>query len=203
MRRRVQRGEVIVRTGQPFEYLIRPGSGLLLSTAHGRVTGLHLPGDIVGVGGLAGGVHPFDVHALESGHVRLAPFALIEQLAGTEPQLLKALHRAMSAEMLRQHQLVALLTHPSAEGRLAAFLADLWTRRAYKGDAEFVLLSLSRAEIGSYLGLTMESISRGFARLARRGLVDVRRRRLRVVDLPRLGMFATEHRRANASTQVV
>lgn len=193
MRRRVRRGELVVRAGQPLETLIWVGSGLLLSDAGERVADFHLAGDIVGMSGIASGVHPFDIRALEDGNLRLAPFALIEQLANTEPQLLKALHRAMSAELLRQHQLATVMACPSAEGRLAAFLADLWTRRPQADDRQFVLLPMSRAEIGSYLGLTMESISRGFARLARRGLVDVRRRRLRIVDLPRLRAFATGH----------
>lgn len=189
VRQRVRRGDLIVRAGQPFERLNWLGSGLLSSTGQ-RVMGFHLPGDIIGMEGVSRGVHPFDVRALEDSNVRQAPFGLIEQLATTEPQLLMALHRVMSHELHRQQQLASVLTCPSAEGRLAAFLVDLWARRRAVDEHAFVLLTVGRADIGSYLGLTMESISRGFARLAVRGFIDVRRRRLRVVDMPGLRAFA-------------
>lgn len=189
VRRRLRRGEVIARAGERFESLAWVGSGLLASCGD-RVMGFHLPHDIVGLDGVADGVHPFDIRVMEEGSVRLASFTLIEQIANSEPLLLKALHRVMSHELLRQHQRALVLACPSAEGRLAAFLVDLWTRRGSVDDVHPVLLPISRADIGSYLGLTMESISRGFARLAARGLVDVRRRHLRIVDLPRLHLFA-------------
>lgn len=199
VRQRVRRGELVVRAGQRFESLIWVGSGLLMSTAaqhgaSGRTVDFHLPGEIIGLHGIADGVHPFDLRVLEDSALRLAPFALLEQLANAEPQLLQALHRLMSRELLRGQQLAMVLAATSAEARLAAFLADFWQRRrdgvAHQGQ---VLLSMGRADIGSYLGLTMESISRSFARLARRGFIDVRRRRLRIVDIAGLRALAAEH----------
>jgi len=199
VRQRIRRGEFVVRAGQRFESLIWVGSGLLMSSAAqrseaGRTMDFHLPGEIIGLHGIADGLHPFDVRVLEDGGLRLAPFALLEQLANAEPQLLQALHRAMSRELLRGQRLATVLAATSAEARLAAFLADFWQRRregaAHQGQ---VMLSMGRADIGSYLGLTMESISRSFARLARRGFIDVRRRRLRIVDMAGLQALAAEH----------
>lgn len=199
VRRRVRRGEFLVRAGQRFESLTWVGSGLLMSCGTrsrdaARAMGFHLPGEIVGLDGIGDGVHPFDVHVLEDSVVRQAPFVLLEQLASAEPQLLQALHRAMSRELLRSGQLAMVLAATSAEARLAAFLVDYWQRRRANGiQQDDVVLAMGRADIGSYLGLTMESISRGFARLARRGLIDVRRRRLRMVDIDGLRAFVAEH----------
>lgn len=199
VRQRVRRGELVARAGQRFESLVWVGSGLLMSTAMqrgaaGRTVDFHLPGEIVGLHSIADGVHPFDVRVLEDSALRLAPFALLEQLANAEPQLLQALHRLLSRELLRGQRLAMVLAVTSAEARLAAFLADFWQRRregaAHHGQ---VVLSMGRADIGSHLGLTMESISRSFARLARRGLIDVRRRRLRIVDIAGLQALAAEH----------
>lgn len=173
------------------------GSGLLVSQA-GRVVAFHLRRDIVGLDAVADGVHPCDIRVLEDGVLRLARFALIEQLSNAEPLLLDALHRTMSRALLRPQQHMQWLTCPSAEARLAAFLADLWTRSGLGEGGNFVLLPMSRAEIGSHLGLTMESISRGFARLAGRGVLEVRRRRLRIADLARLRALADGHLRTTA-----
>jgi len=199
VRQRVRRGDLVLRAGQRFESLIWVGSGLLMSHAArrgraGRAMAFHLPGEIVGLHGIADGVHPFDVHALEDGSLRTAPFALLEQLANAEPHLLQALHRVMSNELLRDQRLTMVLAATSAEARLAAFLADFWQRRGESTPQHVpILLPMGRADIGSYLGLTMESISRGFARLARRGFIDVRRRRLRIVDVAGLQALAAAH----------
>lgn len=198
VRRRVRRGDVVVHAGQRFETLIWVGSGTLMSCVERRdgtlrTAGFHLPGEVVGLHGVADGVHPFEVRALEDGALRLAPFPLLEQLANAEPELLQALHRTMSNELMRAQQLAAVMAAISAEARLAAFLVDLWRRRHDGAPPAPVVLPMGRADIGSYLGLTMESISRGFAQLARRGLVEVRRRRLRIVDIGGLSALAAAH----------
>jgi CRP/FNR family transcriptional regulator len=187
-RTRVRKGEALFHAGAPFASLFAVRFGSLKSTVtaeDGReqVAGYHMAGDIIGLDAIGSGSHGSDAVALEDSEVCIVPFQEIEALARTVPALQRNLHRLMSREIERDHGLMLLLGSMRAEERLAAFLLSLSERyhgRGYSA-SEFVL-RMTREEIGSYLGLTLETVSRLFSRFRQEGLIDVTGRQVKLLD---------------------
>jgi CRP/FNR family transcriptional regulator len=191
-RRRVRRHETLYRASAPFTSLYAVRSGFLKSyviTDDGReqVTGFQMPGEIVGLDGIDAEAHRLNVVALEDTEVCVIPFARLEQMAGRMPALQHQLHRMMSREIVRDQGVMTLLGTMDAEQRVAAFLLSLSQRFAARGyaKAEF-MLRMTREEIGSYLGLKLETVSRIFSRLQHSGLIGVRNKNVRLHDLAAL-----------------
>jgi CRP/FNR family transcriptional regulator len=186
-RKRVRRGEALYRAGSPFEsiYAVRSGffkSRMVLGDGRDQVTGFHMAGEIVGMDGIGHGAHAADLMALEDSEVCVIPYARLH-----EPDLQRQLHKAMSRELVRDHGVMMLLGTMRAEERLAAFLLSLSQRfvaRGYASD-EFHL-RMTRNEIGSYLGLSLETVSRLFSRFHDEGLVAVQQKHIRILDIPGL-----------------
>lgn len=187
-RRRVKARQTVYREGDRFHfiYAVRMGtfkSILLLADGREQVSGFYMAGDLMGLDGVANAAHASSVTALEDADICVIPYARLAELAnlGGEFQLLVS--RLMSREIVREHGLMLLLGSMNAEERLAAFLLNLSRRMKARGfsPSEFHL-RMSRAEIGSYLGMTLETVSRTFSAFQERNLLEVERRHIRIAD---------------------
>ena len=192
-RRKVRRKTPLFRTGEKFQalYAIRTGVFKTCVTAEdGRdqVTGFQMAGEIVGLDGIVNDQHTCDAIALEDAEVCVMPFDRISEVGALQQHL----HRVMSREIVREHGVMLLLGTMRAEERLAAFLLNLVQRLQARGFSRSELvLRMTRQEIGSYLGLKLETVSRTFSRFAEDGIIDVHQRHVRILDVERLrGMLA-------------
>ena len=191
-RRRVSKGEHLYRAGAALAalYAIRSGflkSCVLHEDGREQVAGFHMMGDLLGMDAIGASRHTSDTVALEDSEVCEMPFPLLEQLSREVPSLQQQLHRVMSREIVREHGVMLLLGSMRAEERLAAFLLNLSQRFAARGySATEFNLRMTRQDIGSYLGLKLETVSRAFSAFQAQGLMTVRQRQVRILDLPRL-----------------
>jgi CRP/FNR family transcriptional regulator len=149
-----------------------------------QVAGYHMLGDIIGLDGIGTDRHGCQAVALEDTEVCVMPFDRLEDLARSVPQLQHNLHQFLAREITRDHGVMLLLGSMRAEERLASFLLNLserYRRRGYSS-SEFVL-RMTREEIGSYLGLKLETVSRLFSRFQEEGLIQVQGRAVKIVDM--------------------
>jgi CRP/FNR family transcriptional regulator len=195
-RRVVSRGEHLYRAGDPFTsiYCVRSGSiKTYVNSDDGseQVTGFHLPGELLGLAGICSEDMPGSAVALETSSVCEIPFERIDILTESLPRLKDELIRLLSQKVLHYQTLTMLLSRKSAEERLAALLLSLSTRFKRRGfsPTEFYL-SMSRNDIGNYLGLAVETVSRMFTRFDAEGLLTVQRKYIKLHDLERLKIMA-------------
>jgi CRP/FNR family transcriptional regulator, anaerobic regulatory protein len=187
-RRSVPRGQAIFRAGEPFRsiYAVRTGFfKTCVSTPDGRdqVTGFQMAGEVIGLDGIGAEQHQCDAVALEDSQVCVIPYGRLEELSREFTDLQRQFHKIMSREIVRDHSVMLLLGSMRAEERLAAFLLNLAQRLKARGfSSEALLLRMTRDEIGSYLGLKLETVSRTFTRFQDEGLLDVKLRAIRIVD---------------------
>ncbi|GAA4354589.1 fumarate/nitrate reduction transcriptional regulator Fnr [Variovorax defluvii] len=187
-RRKVKRRETLFRTGDPFTSLFAIRSGFFktrVASEDGRdqVTGFQMAGEIIGLDGIVNDQHSCDAVALEDAEVCVMPFHQIEALSREVQALQRHVHQIMSREIVREHGVMLLLGSMRAEERLAAFLLNLVQRLHARGfsQSEFIL-RMTREEIGSYLGLTLETVSRTMSKFMSDGILDIDQRRVRIVD---------------------
>ena len=191
--RLVKRGDAIYRADDPFQsiYAIRAGSfKTVVMHRDGReqVTGFHLAGEVLGLDGVCTERHSSDAIALEDSSVCIIPYALLESLCGESKRLQQQVLRMMSGEIVRESSLMMLLGTMSAEQRVASFLLSLSNRMKARGysAAEFNL-RLTREEMGNFLGMKLETVSRMFSKFQREGLVQTHGKQIRIVNLDALG----------------
>lgn len=187
-RRKVRRGDALFRAGDRFDALYAVRLGFLKSTvmsSDGReqVTGFHMAGELVGLDGIGTETHSCDTVALEDTEVCVIPYQRLEEVAAAVPVLRHHFHKVMSREIVREHGVMLLLGSMHAEERLAAFLLNLSQRFEARGYSrtEFVL-RMTRAEIGSFLGLKLETVSRVLSRFAQEGLIEVNQKHVRILN---------------------
>ena len=191
-RRPIQRGEHLFANCDAFHsiYAVRSGSLKTYSlTADGReqVTGFFLPGEIVGLDAIGGGQHSCAARALETTSVCEIPFTELETLGERLPSLPKQMLRIMSKEMHHDQLLLMLLGKRSADERLAAFLISLSQRFGQRGySSSEYNLSMARNDIGNYLGLAVETVSRLFTRFQQQGLIEVQNKYIRLQNMEQL-----------------
>ncbi|MEW5708414.1 MAG: helix-turn-helix domain-containing protein [Pseudomonadota bacterium] len=189
VRRRVRRGESLFRSGDPFNnlYAIRSGffkTAMLYADGREQVGGFYMAGEMLGLNGIGSQVHINTATALEDGEVCSASFPALERALLDSPLMQRRFHKIMAEEIVREQTAMMLLGSFAAEGRLAAFLLNLAYRYASRGySSEEFHLRMSREELGSYLGLTLETVSRTFSRLHDAGLVEVNLKRVRILDV--------------------
>ena len=191
-RRRLKRGDSVFQAGGEFGavYAIRSGffkTSVVDGEGREQVTGFHMGGELLGLDGLGSGRYHATAVALEDSEVCVLPYALVEQLAREIPSLQRHLHSVLAREIVRDHGVMMLLGSMRAEQRLATFLTNLsrrFTARGYS-PSEFHL-RMTREEIGSYLGLKLETVSRLFSRFQEDGLIEVHQKHVRIVDIPGL-----------------
>ena len=156
------------------------------TTRDGRdqVTGFYMAGEIIGMDGIGGERHTCTLMALEDSEVCVMPFSRIEDLSREIEPLQRHFHKIMSREIVRDQGVMLLLGSMRAEERLAAFLLNLSQRFLRRGfsASEFVL-RMTREEIGSYLGMKLETVSRLFSRFHEEQLIEVRQKHVRIRDI--------------------
>jgi CRP/FNR family transcriptional regulator len=196
-RRTVKKGELLYRFGDPlrFLYAIRRGSLKttgLMEDGRAQVTGFHLPGELLGIDAISTDVHPCSAEALETSEVCEIPYPALEDLARSIPGLQHQLFRIMSREIVDDERLLIMLGRMTAEERLAACLVSFSQRYARLGGSgmEFKL-TMSRQDLGDYLGLALETVSRLFSRFQEEGLIEVRGRTIRLLESERLTAMVT------------
>ena len=197
-RSRLRRGQVIYRVGEAFTtlYALRSGSCktvLLAQDGQGQVAGYHMAGDVIGVDGIAGARHQCDASALEDMEVCPLPFEQVEHLARVDEAFRQNVQGLLSQDGARVRGLMTVLGTMRAEQRLAFFLLDLSQRYRARGysSCEFVL-RLTREEIGSYLGLKLETVSRLFSQFQRVGLIRVEGRAVTLLDKAALSQLVSQ-----------
>lgn len=187
-RRRVTRGTMLFKAGDPFHaiYAIRRGCMKSVVTRKGgaeQVSAFYMVGELLGLDGMGRGRYDSSAVALEDTEVCVLPFSLIAQLAHERPSFQHRLYAVLSREISRNQNVMLLLGTMRAEERLAAFLLSLSSRFARRGHSPFELsLRMTRDDIGSYLGLTLETVSRLFGRFRNAGLLEVDQRIVRIRD---------------------
>ncbi|WP_198968710.1 helix-turn-helix domain-containing protein [Xylophilus sp. ASV27] len=186
-RRKVRRREMLFRDGEPFTslYAIRTGvfkTRVASEDGRDQVTGFQMAGEIIGLDGIVNDQHTCDAVALEDSEVCVMPFHRIEELSREVTALQRHVHQIMSREIVREHGVMLLLGSMRAEERLAAFLLNLVQRLHARGFSRSELvLRMTREEIGSYLGLKLETVSRTLSKFAADGIVEVEQRNVRIV----------------------
>lgn len=191
-RRKVPRDAFLYRMEDPFTnlYAVRLGhfkTYQISIEGEQQVTGFQMAGELLGMDAISTERHNCDAVALEDSEVCEIPFTRLEQLFGHIPTLLRHFHRMMSREITREQSVMLLLGNMRAEQKFAAFLVNLSSRYAARGySATAFQLRMSREEIGNYLGLTIESISRLLSRFKKLGLLKVSNREIEILQPERL-----------------
>lgn len=190
--RPIQREQFLYRSGDEFRsiYVVRSGSIKTFTTTkigEQQVTGFHLPGEIVGLDGVSSDYYGCSAQALEMTSLCQVPFNRLEELSSLLPGLQHQLHRLMSKELLADQEVLLQLGKMSAEERLAAFLINLSTRSSRRGYSPYEFnISMTRTDIGNYLGLAVETISRQFTHFQDLGYLQAARKHIKILDLDAL-----------------
>ena len=194
----IRRGQTMFQAGQALDYIyaIRSGSAkTYLTTEDGRVqiTGLHVPGELLGLSAIDSKRYSSEAMALETTSVCEVSMERLEAVADRIPAVYYQMLRIMSNQICDNERLMLLLGKHSAEERLAAFLLGLSRRFAARNySATQFNFSMSRGDIGNYLGMAEETVCRVLSRLQDLGLIRVQRRRVAVLDLEALKDLAKE-----------
>jgi len=187
-RRTVHRGETLFRAGDSFQSLYAVRAGFFktcVSSEDGRdqVTGFQMAGELLGLDGIGTDRHTCDAVALEDSVVCVIPYHELEHVSQEVQDLQRVFHKIMSREIVRDHGVMLLLGSMRAEERLAAFLMNLTQRLHIRGYSQTALiLRMTREEIGSYLGLKLETVSRTFSKFQDEGILEVKQRDIRILD---------------------
>ena len=197
-RRRVKRGSALFNAGDSFTSLYAVRSGFFktsVTTADGRdqVTGFQMTGEIIGMDGIVQDKHSCAAIALEDAEVCVLPFDKLEQLSREFSTLQHHVHKIMSREIVRDHGVMLLLGSMRAEERLAAFLLNLVQRLHARGFSQSeLILRMTREEIGSYLGMKLETVSRTFSKFMEDGIIDVKQRYVHIKDTDALAALVNQ-----------
>jgi len=190
--RKLNKGDFLYRVGDSFRSLfaIRTGSTKTCEIAADgsvQITGFHLPGELLGIDAINSDIHPCDVIALETTEVCELPFGKLETLARELPGLQHQLFRLMSREVAEEEGQLLMLGRMKAEERLAAFLLSFSKRFQLLGYSPTDLrLPMSRQDLGDYLGLALETVSRLFSRFQEDKLITVQGRNVKLLNIVRL-----------------
>jgi CRP/FNR family transcriptional regulator len=186
--RPLKKGEMLFRQGDDFGsvYAVRSGALKTFSVSGGgeeQVTGFHLPSELIGMSGMDAEAYPVSAVALDTTSVCEIPFERLDELSAQLPQLRRQLLRVMSRELQDDQRMMLLLSKKTADERIASLLVNLSARFRARGfSAQQFRLSMSRNEIGNYLGLAVETVSRVFTRFQQAGLIEAMGKEVRILD---------------------
>ena len=195
-RKTIKRGDFLYRTGDRFRaiYAIRGGSiktSLLTDDGRIQVTGFHVPGKVLGLDAIVTSQYNCEAAALETTGVCEVPFSRFEELSRKIPDLQYKMLKIMSQEILDNRELMLLLGKMNGEERLATYLLSMSNGLEKRGSPSIQFnMSMSRSDIGNYLGMAEETISRIFTRFQEEGLITLQRRHVTINDPDRLGAIA-------------
>ncbi len=201
IRKSVKRGSLLFHTGEKFTslYAIRTGFfKTCINTEDGRaqVTGFQMAGEVIGLDGIVNDQHTCDAVALEDAEVCVMPFDRIEEISREVNALQRHVHKIMSREIVREHGIMLLLGSMRAKERLAAFLLNLVLRLQARGFSKSELvLRMTREEIGSYLGMKLETVSRTFSKFSDNGVIEVNQRHIQIRDAEALQRIVNQQLR--------
>ena len=184
---RLKKGEFLFRSGESFHSLYAIRTGFFKTTVasqdgRDQGTGFFMSGELIGMDGICTHSHSCDAVALEDSEVCELPFGHMEALSKEIPSIQTHFFRLMSREIVRDQGVMLLLGNMRAEERIAAFLLNLSQRLHHRGfAANDFILRMSREEIGSYLGLKLETVSRTLSRFHQEGLIVVEHKHIRLL----------------------
>ncbi|MCS3902811.1 CRP/FNR family transcriptional regulator [Methylohalomonas lacus] len=194
----IQRGGIIFKSNSPFRAIYAIRSGMVkqyyeCSDGQQKILGFYLPGEMLGFDGIAKGRHQYSAATLETTTICELNYEELKWVCSRTERLDERFHCLMSQEISKENESLLLLKSKTAEQRLAIFLNSLSCRYKQLGySANEFKLSMSRAEIGSYLGLTIETVSRLFSRMQREGLIESHHHTLRILDPTHLHALCSE-----------
>ncbi|WP_440877290.1 fumarate/nitrate reduction transcriptional regulator Fnr [Thalassotalea sp. PLHSN55] len=195
-KRPIHKGEQIFQDGEKMQalYAIRSGTFKTFTVneqGEEQITGFHLAGDLLGFDAIAESEHPSFAKALETSMVCEIPYNTLDTLSNSMPKLKKQILRLMSNEIREDQEMLTLLNRKNAEQRLATFISALSARYHDRGlsSVEF-RLSMTRSDIGNYIGLTVETISRLFNRFHKSGLIKIDGKLITILDITKLNEVA-------------
>lgn len=186
--RPLKKGEFLFRQGDVFDsvFAVRSGALKTFSLSDGgeeQITGFHLPSELVGLSGMDTEAYPVSAQALETTSVCEIPFERLDELSILLPQLRRQLMRVMSREIRDDQQMMLLLSKKTADERIATFLVNLSARFRARGfSPNQFRLAMSRNEIGNYLGLAVETVSRVFTRFQQNKLLEAEGKSVHILD---------------------
>lgn len=195
--RPLQKGEYLYRANDTFQsvFAIRSGAVKALTLSDNgseQITGFYLPGEVVGMDGIADNRYTNSVIALETASVCEIPFNRMEDLSLKIPTLQRHFFQLLSREITQDQHIIALLSKSSAETRIAALLLSISTRNNRRQlSATRFHLPMSRTDMGNFLGLTIETVSRIFSRLQKQGILAADKKEITILDLPALTALST------------
>ena len=206
VRRVVRTGEWVYRAGDAFEALYVVHAGLFKTvgvSVDGReqVAGLHFKGDWLGFDGIADGAFGCDAIAMDTGEVWVIRYQALLERCSQRPELMVAVHSAMSRALARDRDSMLAMCTLSADARVADFLrnwADGLEQRGLRTDC--ITLRMTRAEIGNFLGMTLETVSRALSRLARDKVIGFSEKGRRDVEIPDVAALSAFVERSLAAT---
>jgi CRP/FNR family transcriptional regulator len=183
-------GEKVYQAGERFEQLHIVNSGMfkivnLSADGREQMVGLQFKGDWLGFDGIACGRYGCDVVAMDTGEVWGVRYDTVLRACANQPALMRVLHGAMSGELTRDRDAILSICTLPADARVANFLrnwAESLSLRGLRNDQ--ITLRMTRAEIGNYLGMTLESVSRALSRLAREKVICFTTNGRRDVTIP-------------------
>tara|TARA_R110002124_G_scaffold94506_1_gene238581 strand:- start:678 stop:1505 length:828 start_codon:yes stop_codon:yes gene_type:complete len=185
----LQKGQHLYREGDDFQSVYAVRSGALKAyktTDDGReqVTGFYFPGEILGMDGISKNSHASSAKTLETSAVCEIPFNSLSKLSSLMPSLQHHFFQLMSQRITEDQLLITLLSKNSADERVAALLLSISSRNARrKLSATHFRLPMSRVDIGNYLGLTVETISRVFSRMQKMDILRVDNKEIEILDI--------------------
>lgn len=194
----LQKGEYLYRANEPFHavYAVRSGAvkaTTLSDSGDEQVTGFYLPGEVVGMDGIAEDRYTNSVVALETASVCEIPFHRMEELSLQIPSLQRHFFQLLSREITQDQQIIALLSKSSAETRIAALLLSISGRYSRRQlSATQFNLPMSRTDIGNFLGLTIETVSRIFTRLQKQEILAVDKKAITIINMTALSELANQ-----------
>ena len=199
VRRKVRRGDTLYRAGEPFTalYAVRSGffkSRITYEDGRDQVIGFSMAGEILGMDGIGQDTHNCDAVALEDSEICSIPYRQLEELSREISSLQRHFHKIMSREIVRESGVMMLLGVMRAEERIAAFLLNLSQRLSARGYSPIEFhLRMTREEIGSYLGLKLETVSRAFSKFHKEDLIEVDQKFVRIKSIEGLKQVYAHH----------
>lgn len=188
-KRPLKKGEILFRQGQKFDSVFAVRTGTLktfniTNSGEEQITGFYCPSELVGLSGINNSVYPVSAKALETTTVCEIPFSHLEHLSTQIPSLKHQLFRVMSRKICDDQQMMVLLGKKNADEKVASFIMNLSDRFKMRGySATAFRLAMSRGEIGNYLGLAVETVSRVMTRFQKNELIQVDGKEISIVDL--------------------
>lgn len=193
----MQKGQPLYEAGEDFKAVYALRSGAVKTSTISRdgeeqITGFYLPGEILGLDGLATNVHSNTAMALETSAICEIPFSQLEDLSMKLPNLQRRFFQLMSKEISHEQQLITLLSKKNADERIASLLVSISTRNHHRGlsSTEFYL-PMSRSDMGNYLGLTIETVSRVMSRLHKQEVIALDKKHVVINQMDKLRAIAS------------